>query len=68
MNDREFSHIEIFQHSGRGIPLFMTDHKNCLKSDYFLEVRLTGSRRGVKVEKGKHEACPESKDTSRVGR
>jgi hypothetical protein len=24
MNDREFSDIEIFQHSGKGIPLFMT--------------------------------------------
>jgi hypothetical protein len=28
MNDREFLDIEIFQHSGKGIPLFMTDHKN----------------------------------------
>jgi len=28
MNDREFSDIEIFQHSGKGIPLFMTGHKN----------------------------------------
>jgi hypothetical protein len=36
MNDREFSDIEIFQHSGKGIPLFMMDHKNCLQSDYFL--------------------------------
>jgi hypothetical protein len=36
MNDREFSDIEIFQHSGRGIPLFMTGHKNCLQSDYLL--------------------------------
>jgi hypothetical protein len=35
-NDREFSEIEIFQHSGRGIPLFMTDHKNCLQADYLL--------------------------------
>jgi hypothetical protein len=24
INDREFSEIEIFQHSGKGIPLFMT--------------------------------------------
>jgi hypothetical protein len=24
MNDREFSYIEIFQHSGKEIPLFMT--------------------------------------------
>jgi hypothetical protein len=35
INDREFSDIEIFQHSGKGIPLFMTCHKNCLQSDYF---------------------------------
>jgi len=34
MNDREFSDIEIYQHSGKGIPLFMTGHKNCLKADY----------------------------------
>jgi hypothetical protein len=34
MNDREFSDIEIFQHSRKGIPLFMTDHKNCLQADY----------------------------------
>jgi hypothetical protein len=36
MNDREFSDIEIFQHSRKGIPLFMTGHKNCLQADYFL--------------------------------
>jgi hypothetical protein len=36
MNDREFSDIEIFQHSGKGIPLFMTGHKNCLQADYLL--------------------------------
>jgi hypothetical protein len=36
MNDREFSDIEIFQHSGKGIPLFMADHKNCLQADYLL--------------------------------
>jgi len=34
MNGREFSDIEIFQHSGKGIPLFMTGHKNCLQADY----------------------------------
>jgi hypothetical protein len=34
MNDREFSDIEIFRHSGKGIPLFMTGHKNCLQADY----------------------------------
>jgi hypothetical protein len=27
MNDWEFSDIEIFQHSGKGIQLFMTGHK-----------------------------------------
>jgi hypothetical protein len=36
MNDREFSDIEIFQHSGKGIPLFMTGLKNCLQADYLL--------------------------------
>ena len=34
MNDREFSDIEIFQHSGKGILLFMTCHKNCLQADH----------------------------------
>ena len=28
---REFSDIEIFQHSGKGIPLFMTGHKIACK-------------------------------------
>jgi hypothetical protein len=36
MNDREFSDIEIFQHLGKGIPLFMTGHKNYLQADYLL--------------------------------
>jgi hypothetical protein len=36
MYDREFSDIEIFQHSAKGIPLVMTGHKNCLQSDYLL--------------------------------
>jgi hypothetical protein len=36
MSDREFSDIEIFQHSGNLIPLFMTCHKNCLQFDYLL--------------------------------
>jgi hypothetical protein len=36
MNDWEFSDIEIFQHSGKGIPLFMIGHKNCLQADYLL--------------------------------
>jgi hypothetical protein len=33
-NDWEFSDIQIFQHSGKGIPLFMTGHKNVQQSDY----------------------------------
>jgi hypothetical protein len=36
MSDGEFSDIQIFQHSGKGIPLFMTCHKNCLQADYLL--------------------------------
>jgi hypothetical protein len=51
MNYREFSNIEIFQHSGKGIPLFMTGHKNCPQADYLLgsgprliEKELTGPR------------------------
>jgi hypothetical protein len=36
MNYREFSDIEIFQHSGKGIPLFKNGHKNCLQSNYLL--------------------------------
>jgi hypothetical protein len=36
MNDREFSDIQIVQHSGKGIPLFMVGHKNCLQADYLL--------------------------------
>jgi len=31
MNDREFSDIQIFQHSGKGIPLFCL---YCLQADY----------------------------------
>ena len=34
MNDREFSDIEMFQHSGKGIPLFMTGHNNYLQADF----------------------------------
>jgi hypothetical protein len=34
MNVREYSDIKIFQHSGKGIPLFMTGHNNCLLADY----------------------------------
>jgi hypothetical protein len=36
MSDREFSDTEIFQYSGKGIPLFMIGHKNCLQADYLL--------------------------------
>jgi hypothetical protein len=36
MNDREFSDMEIFQYSGKGISLFMIGHKNCLQADYLL--------------------------------
>jgi hypothetical protein len=36
MSDRESSDIEIFQHLGKGIPLFMPGHKNCLQSDCLL--------------------------------
>jgi hypothetical protein len=36
MSDREFSDIQIFQHSGKAIPLFMAGHKNCLQADYLL--------------------------------
>jgi hypothetical protein len=36
MSDGEFSDIEIFQHSGKGIQLFMTGHNNCLQADYLL--------------------------------
>jgi hypothetical protein len=34
MNYRKFSDIEIFQHSEKGIPLFMTGHKNVLQADF----------------------------------
>jgi hypothetical protein len=57
MNDREFSDIEIFQHSGKGIPLFMIGHKNCLQADYLLGpgprlIKKKLPRRGLtKVEK-----------------
>jgi hypothetical protein len=36
VSDREFSDIEILQHSGKGIPPFMTGHKNYLQADYLL--------------------------------
>jgi hypothetical protein len=36
MSDREFSDIQIFQHSGNGIPLFMTGHKNFLQAEHLL--------------------------------
>jgi hypothetical protein len=34
MNDQEFPDIEIFHRSGKGMPLFLTDHKDCLQTDY----------------------------------
>jgi hypothetical protein len=34
MNEREFSDIKIFQHSEKGIPLFMTGHKNILQAHF----------------------------------
>jgi hypothetical protein len=43
MNDTEFSDIEIFQHSGKGIPLFMTGH-NFLQNDYNNERRILCSQ------------------------
>jgi hypothetical protein len=36
VGDGEFSDIQIFQHSGKAIPLFKTGHKNCLQADYLL--------------------------------
>jgi hypothetical protein len=36
MSNREFSDIQIFQHLGKAIPLFMTGNKNCLQADYLL--------------------------------
>jgi hypothetical protein len=36
MNDGEFSDIEIFQHSGKGIPLFIIGRKHFLQADYLL--------------------------------
>jgi hypothetical protein len=36
MGDREFSDIQIFQHSGKGIPLFITGHKKLPASRLFV--------------------------------
>jgi hypothetical protein len=36
MGDRELSDIQMLQPSGKGIPLFMIGHKNCLQADYLL--------------------------------
>jgi hypothetical protein len=44
MNDREFSDIEIFEYSGKGIPLFMTGHKNCLQDYYNNGLRIFCSK------------------------
>jgi hypothetical protein len=60
MNDREFSDIEIFQHSGKGTPLFMTGHTNCLQADYLLGpghhlIKKNLPGRGlIKLEKHRH--------------
>ena len=48
MNDREFSDIQIFQHSGKGIPLFMTCHKNYLEADYNNGRRILSSQNWTK--------------------
>ena len=48
MNDREFSNIEIFQHLGKGIALFMTGHKNCLQTDYINGRRILCSQNWTK--------------------
>jgi hypothetical protein len=47
LSDREFSDIEIFQHSGKGIPLFMTGHKNCLQTDHLLQVKGNSTNIGI---------------------
>ena len=44
MNGREFSDIEIFQNSGKGIPEFITGHKNCLQADYSNQWRILVSK------------------------
>jgi len=48
MNDREFSDIEIFQHTGKGTPLFMTANKNCLQGDYNNGRRILFSQNSTK--------------------
>jgi len=48
MNDVEFSDIEIFQHSGKGIPLFTAGHKNCLQADYNIGRRILCSQNWTK--------------------
>jgi len=44
VNDWEFSDKEIFQQSGKGIPLFNTGHKNCLQADYNKGWRILSSQ------------------------
>jgi hypothetical protein len=69
MNNREFSEVQIFQHSGKGIPLFMTGHKNCLQADYLLEPgpRLIKKKKftGPRSQAEKH--CPRSMFCFRYG-
>ena len=49
MKVREFSDMEIFQHSGKGIPHFMTGHKNCVQGDY----NMGGVSSALKIERNK---------------
>jgi len=48
MNDREFSDIEIFQNSEKGLPLFMTGHKNFRQAVYNNERRILYSQNWTK--------------------
>jgi hypothetical protein len=71
MSDREFSDIENFQNSGKGIPLFMIGHKNCLQADYLLgpgprliKKKSLPGRGLTKVEK---HCCRATKERVRAG-
>jgi len=44
----EFLDVEIFQHSGKGLPLFMIGHKYCLKTDYNNGRRILCSQNSMK--------------------
>ena len=43
--------MEIFQYSGKGIPLFITGHKNCLQADY------TNGRRILCIKTERNNTC-----------